>query len=281
MTMQLRITHTTGFEYDGPVAASYNEVRLTPVTSIGQIVAHTRLDVTPAPWVYAYRDYFGTHVTAFEVLDPHQSLRVVSSATVFTNRPEPTAPKLTWEEIGDPAVRDLHTEYLTLPDLVRPAAELVELAESLRAGSALPGEAARAVCALVHEKVEYRSGATDVLTVAAEAWEQRAGVCQDIAHVVVGTLRTLGIPARYVSGYLHPDKDAPVGTAVTGESHAWVEWWDDGWCAFDPTNDQPIGDRHVVIATGRDYGDVPPLSGIFSGSASSSMFVNVEVTRLA
>jgi transglutaminase-like putative cysteine protease len=129
--------------------------------------------------------------------------------------------------------------------------------------------------------MDYRRGATDVLTPAADAWQQRAGVCQDIAHVVIGSLRTLGIPARYVSGYLHPAKDAAVGETVEGESHAWVEWWDGTWCGYDPTNDEPIGDRHVVIASGRDYGDVRPLRGIYSGGATSSMFVSVRVTRLA
>ena len=117
-------------------------------------------------------------------------------------------------------------------------------------------------------------------SVAADAWANRSGVCQDMAHLVIGGLRTVGIPARYVSGYLHPKKSAPIGEPVRGESHAWVEWWDDGWHGYDPTNDRDVGDQHVVVATGRDYADVKPLSGIFSGSGTSHMFVDVQITRL-
>jgi transglutaminase-like putative cysteine protease len=137
------------------------------------------------------------------------------------------------------------------------------------------------VCALVHAEVEYQTGSTDVHTKAADAWEQRAGVCQDIAHLAIGGMRSLGIPARYVSGYFHPQADPVVGDTVGGESHAWVEWWDDGWHPFDPTNDTEPGDRYVVLAAARDYGDVKPLSGIYSGASTSSMSVDVTVTRLA
>ncbi len=101
-----------------------------------------------------------------------------------------------------------------------------------------------------------------------------------MAHLVIGGLRLLGVPARYVSGYLHPRQEPVVGETVGGESHAWVEWWDGDWHGYDPTNDDEPGDRHVVVATGRDYGDVRPLSGIFTGAGTSSMFVDVQVTRL-
>ncbi|WP_036553838.1 transglutaminase family protein [Nocardioides insulae] len=279
--MQLRIVHTTGYEYDGRATASYNEARMTPQTTAGQIVVHSRIDVSPAPWTHTYTDYFGTQVTVFEVLDPHEDLRVTATATVHTDRPPARPPSLPWEELALPEVVDRHVEHLAVPALVEPPPDLAERAATIARGAALPGEAALAICALVHEEVEYRSGSTGVRTSAAEAWEQRAGVCQDLAHLVIGCLRSVGIPARYVSGYLHPRADAPVGEGVVGESHAWVEWWDDQWCGFDPTNDQPVGDRHVVVATGRDYDDVRPLSGLYSGVGTSSMFVNVEITRLA
>lgn len=279
--MQLRIVHTTGYEYAGTAATSYNEARLTPATSPEQIVVHTRLDITPTPWTFAYRDYFGTQVTAFEVSEPHEALQVVSVATVHTNRPPAAPPALAWSEVLAADVADAQCEYLTLPDLVAPPDDLALAVKEIAARASRPGAAAREVCALVTAEMDYRRGSTDVLTPASTAWEQRAGVCQDLAHVVVGALRTLGIPARYVSGYLHPDKEPQAGVTVAGESHAWVEWWDAGWRGFDPTNDEAVGDRHVVIAAGRDYRDVRPLSGIYSGGGTSSMFVNVEVTRLA
>ncbi len=278
--MQLRIVHTTTFEYDGKAVASYNQARLTPQTTPAQIVSHSRVEVSPAPWVYEYRDYFGTTVTAFEVRDPHESMTVTSTSTVHTNRAPAGMPTAGWEELETREVSDTWTEYLVVPPTVAPTADLAERWARIRAASAMPGDAAREICALVHREVEYRPGATDVHTHAADAWDKRAGVCQDIAHLVIGGLRTLGIPARYVSGYFHPQARPTVGETVRGESHAWVEWWDHGWHAFDPTNDTEPGDRYVVVATGRDYHDVKPLSGVYSGAATSAMSVEVSLTRL-
>ncbi|WP_244928883.1 transglutaminase family protein [Nocardioides sp. W7] len=281
MSMQLRVVHTTGYEYDGKAVASYNQARLTPQTTPEQIVVHSRLEVTPKPWTFEYRDYFGTLVTAFEVLDPHESMTVTVTSTVQTNRPPTPAPRLSWAELWDTAVADRWTEYLTRPELVAPPTDFAKRLRALADGCARPGEAARAVCALVHDEVEYLPGSTDVRSVAALAWQQRAGVCQDMVHLVIGGLRSVGIPARYVSGYSHPRADPVVGETVSGESHAWVEWWDDGWHPFDPTNDTEPGDRYVAVATGRDYQDVKPLSGIYSGAETSQMSVAVSVTRLA
>ncbi len=280
MSMQLRIVHRTTFEYDGRAVASYNQARMTPLTTPGQIVSHSRVEVSPAPWSFDYRDYFGTAVTAFEVLDPHESMTVTATSTVHTDRSPAGMPTVGWDQLADPDIADEHTEYLALTPAVALHPELTERVARIRGDAGLPGDAARDVCALIHREVEYRAGATDVHSRAADAWEQRAGVCQDMAHLTIGALRTLGIPARYVSGYFHPHARPQVGESVPGESHAWVEWWDHGWHAFDPTNDSEPGDRYVVVATGRDYGDVQPLSGIFSGATTSAMTVDVTLTRL-
>jgi len=128
----------------------------------------------------------------------------------------------------------------------------------------------------------YQTGATGVHTAAADAWAAGSGVCQDYAHLALGALRGMGIPARYVSGYLHPRADAEIGETLAGESHAWVEWWQGGWVGFDPTNDTPATDRHVVVARARDYRDVPPIRGLLAGPAgTSTLTVTVETTRLA
>lgn len=279
--MQLRVVHTTRFEYDGKAVASYNQARLTPLTSPGQIVVHARVDVHPLPWTYEYRDYFGNQVTAFEVLDPHDAMTVTATSTVQTSRPPAPPPRLAWKDLRDREVEDRWTEHLALPEVVAPPDDLSARVRRLADDCATPGEAARRVCSLVHEEVEYLRGATDVHAHAGVAWEQRAGVCQDMVHLVLGGLRSLGIPARYVSGWFHPQAEPAVGSTVRGESHAWVEWWDEGWHAFDPTNDTEPGDRYVVVASGRDYRDVKPLSGIYSGTATSRMSVEVDVTRLA
>ena len=279
--MQLKIVHTTGFAYAGGAAASYNEARLTPQTVGTQIVVHTRLDVHPAPWTWTYRDYWGSQVTAFEVLDPHDELNVTATATVHTHV-RPTAPeRLSWEEIRRHRLADQFTEYLDVNDRVRAPADLAALFAEIGRTSPTPNDAARAICSLVNDEVDYVVGSTQVSGHAADSWDARAGVCQDMAHLVIGGLRQVGVPARYVSGYLHPRTDAVVGETVGGESHAWVEWWDGDWHGYDPTNDHEPGDRHVVVASGRDYGDVRPLSGIFTGAGTSSMFVDVQITRLA
>ncbi len=279
--MQLRISHTTDYAYDGGAVTSYNEARLTPLTSPEQIVVHTRLDIAPTPWTHTYRDYFGTLVTAFEVLDPHDTLSVHAHATVHTNRTAMPSPIMGWDDLTRREVADGLTEYLARSPIVAPPPEFAAVVQGIRAKASCPRDAAVDVCAAVHAELEYLPGATGVHTTAAEAWDQRAGVCQDMSHLAIGGLRSLGIPARYVSGYFHPRAEAAIGETVHGESHAWVEWWDDGWHGFDITNDQPIGDRHVVIASGRDYTDVRPLSGIFSGASTSRLDVAVEVTRLA
>lgn len=277
MTMQLRVRHTTGYTYDAGAVASYNEARMTPLTTGGQFVLHTRMDVAPVPWMFAYQDYWGTAVTAFEVHEMHTDLRVVSTSLVETSRSEPTPHGVTWEDL--PAVRDELIELLGIDAWVKPAPGLDEEVALLRGASATPSEFARSVCALVHSQIKYVPGSTEVTTSAADAWEAKSGVCQDMAHMTIGCLRSVGIPARYVSGYLHPSKDPVIGETVAGESHAWIEWWDGEWIGFDPTNQVFPGDRHVMVARGRNYRDCPPLRGIFSTAGGSELFVGVEITR--
>ncbi|MEQ6901766.1 transglutaminase family protein [Nocardioides sp. YIM 152588] len=279
--MQLRIVHTTEFTYDGTASASYNQARLRPVTSPEQIVVHHRLEVTPAPWSFSYSDYFGNLVAAFEVADPHESMKVVATSTVQVNRADPADPSTPWEAYAEREIADRWTEYLMLPELVAPPADFLAEVRAVADVAALPGAAAREICRLVHDAIEYQPGATDVSTPAATAWKQRAGVVQDMVHLAIGALRAIGIPARYVSGYVHPSVEPVVGETVAGDSHAWLEWWDDGWRGFDPSTNAAPDDRYVAIARGRDYDDVPPLRGIYSGAETSQMEVSVQVTRVS
>lgn len=276
--MQLRIRHVTGFTYDEGAAASYNEARLTPLTTSDQFVLRSRIEVTPTAWSQEYRDYWGTVVTAFEVHEPHDALTVVATSTVETTPHPVDEPTVGWDAL--PAVSDEWCEFLVLDDWVRPDIALEAQLDDLRAGSATPGEYAAAVFGLVHGHLRYLPGATVVSTTAAEAWRAGAGVCQDLAHVTVGALRRAGIPARYVSGYLHPASEPVVGETVQGESHAWIEYWDGDWRGFDPTNAVVPGERHVLVARGRDYSDSTPLRGIYSTQGESELFVSVEITRL-
>ncbi|MGY1844899.1 transglutaminase family protein [Modestobacter sp. SYSU DS0875] len=277
---RLQIVHRSAFRYGGPVRSSYNEARMTPENSTRQATLRSRVEIEPAATVLAYRDYWGSTVTAFDLHGPHTEL-VVTATSVVEAGPEPhLRDPVGWAELASPDVLDRFGELLrptTLTAMDPPVVRAVRAA----VGDAGPREAGHVVCRFVREHIDYLSGATSVKTNAMQAWTHGKGVCQDISHVSIGLLRALGLPARYVSGYLHPTRDAGIGEAVTGESHAWVEWWDGGWFGYDPTNSVEIGSRHVTLGRGRDYADVPPLKGIFSGPASEGHTVTVEVTRLA
>ena len=127
----------------------------------------------------------------------------------------------------------------------------------------------------------YEPGATDVSTTASGALDVGRGVCQDFVHVAIALLRACGIPARYASGYLHPHEDAQIGDVVTGQSHAWLEAWLGDWFPVDPTSGVEVGERHVLVAHGRDYGDVAPLKGVFHGPPDLSVDVRVAIERVA
>jgi transglutaminase-like putative cysteine protease len=279
-TTRLRIVHRTGFRYDGLVAASYNEARMTPLSTPAQTVLAARVTVEPVTWTFAYKDYWDTQVTAFDVLVPHSELAVVSSSTVEVYSPATPTRGVGWEALTPVEATDSISEYLPQTASTTPPGEVIELAREA-AGDLPPDGAARAICERLRNELEYVPGATAVTTAAVEAWAERRGVCQDFAHVSLGALRTLGIPARYVSGYLHPKASAGIGETVQGESHAWVEWWAGDWVPFDTTHANPVSENHVVVARGRDYTDVTPLKGVYAGTSASELFVSVEVTRLS
>lgn len=281
MGRQLRIVHHTGYRYQREVATSHNEARMTPRSNREQIVLATTLEISPTAWTYAFRDYWRTHVTAFEIPAPHDRLQVVATSTVEVGDRATAGHGLSWEEVGAPDLADLQVEMLQLASHVEPPGELRTLARRIRREAETPAQAVHQVVDAIRERVEYVPGATEVHTRASQVWETRAGVCQDLVHLGLGALRSIGIPARYVSGYVMPSQDPVVGQVQTGESHAWLQYWDGTWVGLDPTNDTAPGDFHVEIGVGRDYFDIPPLKGIYSGSSESDMFVEVEITVLA
>jgi transglutaminase-like putative cysteine protease len=280
---RLMIRHRTGFTYAGKVGSSYNEARMAPRNEARQAVLEARVEVWPPARTYRYEDYWGTIVTAFDVHSAHESLDVTAWSTMETlpagDLLEP-AGRAGWADLDKPENVDRWHELLLPTSRTALDEELTALAESARGSHPTPHAAAMALCEQVRDEVAYATGTTGVQTDAVQAWRQRMGVCQDISHLVVGLLRTMGIPARYVSGYLHPSPEAEIGEGVVGQSHAWVEWWVGRWTAFDPTNGIPIGERHVVVGRGREYGDVPPLKGVYSGPANTGQGVEVTVTRL-
>ena len=278
----LRIVHRTGYAYAEPATTSYNEARMTPQSDDAQYVLRSSLDITPRASEHQYSDYWGTQVVAFEVLRPHRQLTLVAESVVEVRPAAVAPPSLGFDEVGGRVARSLPlAECLTQTRLTEPDAEVAALASEHRWSGEDVDAVASAICAEIRAGVEYMRGVTGVHSTAGEAWRAGKGVCQDITHIALGALRSVGIPARYVSGYLHPTPDAPLGQPVRGESHAWVEWYSGTWRAFDSTSGRPVGAHHVAVGRGRDYADVAPLRGVYAGLSGSDMFVEVEVTRIS
>ncbi|HWW54821.1 MAG TPA: transglutaminase family protein [Acidimicrobiales bacterium] len=278
MSWRIRVEHRTGFRYAGPVSASYNEARMTPQSGAGQLTVEARLELQPAAGTFRYRDYWGTLVHAFDIHLPHDELSVTATAVVET-APTPEPPMGSWDLLDNRDTADRCCEFLTTSKYVPADSDLAAVGAGLRKAPT-PLDAIAAGSAWVHEHMEYVPGATTVATAAPEAYRERRGVCQDFAHVLLAILRSAGVPARYASGYLHPDPDADIGVTVAGQSHAWVEAWSGEWSGTDPTNGGPVGERHVLVARGRDYADVTPLKGIYNGGPAEDLGVDVTLTRL-
>lgn len=271
---RLSFEHLTVFTYGSPVRSSFNELRMTPRTNARQTTLAAHVTTSPPTSQYRYRDYWGTQVLAFDVPDLHDALEIRAEAVVDTagfSRPTTS----TWQDLE--AAAGAMWEFLSATPFTAPDGQLGEAAESLRSPD--PVETAESVCAWVHSALEYRPGVTGVHTSASEALEAGQGVCQDFAHVAVALLRRLGMPARYVSGYLHPVPEPEVGDIVDGQSHAWIEVWTGAWWELDPTNLVAVGPRHVAVGRGRDYGDVSPVKGIYAGGDEDSMTTAVCIRR--
>jgi transglutaminase-like putative cysteine protease len=278
--MRLRIRHVTGFSYDGAADSSYNEVRMTPLSLARQRVEFSSLTITPYALQSTYRDYFDTIVTTFDLDERHERLEVIADATVETLRDRTFDEQIGVSTLQDASWSDQYVEYLApTPHTTLTSAVLEEFRETTTSSRDVR-TLVDAALGVVDERLEYVRGATEVTSTAQDAWNEGKGVCQDLTHVTLALVRSVGVPARYVSGYLHPDPQASVGETMVGESHAWVEYFDGEWRGVDPTNAGTVGLGHVTVARGREYGDVPPLKGIYHGDPARSLGVSVEVTRL-
>jgi transglutaminase-like putative cysteine protease len=256
--MWLTVEHTTTFSYEEPITEAYTELRLKPVHRDGQRCSSFVLTTEPrGTTVEEYVDRFGNSVHHFDVLEAHERLAVTTRSEVWTV-PEfvdagVLSPLDRWDLLGP-------SRYVPTDD------RLGEL-----------GAAATDAIGLMHAvrtEMTYERGTTNVHTTAAEALADGRGVCQDFAHVMIGACRARGLPARYVSGYLYEPANGGAG-----ESHAWVDVHvgDAGWLSLDPTHDTTQSERHVRVAVGRDYADVPPSRGVYKGNADETLEVAVSI----
>jgi transglutaminase-like putative cysteine protease len=276
MSWRIGIKHETGYRYVADVTSSYNEARMTPLTTDRQLVVQSLVRVEPNVRTFRYWDYWGTIVDAFDIHTPHTDLTITGESIVETSAARPVEESISWDDLGRDSVKDEFAELLAPTTYV----PLMVDAEGEMRGAGSPLDACVAACDWVRARLRYERGATTVSSSAADALVAGSGVCQDFAHLGLALLRGLGIPGRYVSGYLYPVEDGGSGV-VEGQSHAWMEAWVGDWCAFDPTSGTVPGERHVVVARGRDYADVAPLKGIYHGGPSEELQVTVELTRLA
>ncbi|WP_251976426.1 transglutaminase family protein [Salinicola avicenniae] len=285
--MRYRVCHTTRYEYAAPVSLCHNEARLTPRPLAWQEVGETALEVSPNPSVLqSRRDFFGNEVSFFSVQELHQVLQVTASTEVET-RPRPSPPASAnrdWQQAvrharGKPALRQFQ---LDSPFVARHAALARFATPSFPVGRGLL-DAVNDLNQRLFDTFAYDPEFSTLATPVLDVLHARRGVCQDFAHLMIACLRSLGLAARYVSGYLEtlppPGQPRLVGADA---SHAWLgvylPTW--GWLELDPTNGTWPDERHLVLGWGRDYGDVPPLKGVMNGGGSHQLAVAVDVEPL-
>ena len=287
--MKYEVTHRTTYHYSEPVTLGHNSTHLTPRTLNRQRCLANRLVVLPTPsCLRSWTDYFGNQVTYFTVEEEHRELNVTAISEVAVESQEPLGAISTpaWEDARDEIRRYREPVDLSAAPYAfdSPCVRRDDRLASYAAMSFTPGrpllEASLDLTARIYREFKYDPTATSVSTPTMEVFEKRRGVCQDFAHLEIGCLRSLGLAARYVSGYLltdpHPGQPRLVGADA---SHAWLSVFcpGHGWVDLDPTNNVIPSTRHVTVAWGRDYGDVCPIKGIFLGGGSHWMTVAVDV----
>ncbi len=286
--MIYQVSHTTTYDYDAPVVASFAELRQLPCNLDGQACLHRAITTDPvADHLREHRDYFGNLAAVVVVREEHTQL-VVTSTSLVDTAGRPTAfgddGRRPWRSytVADAPPDDLTAVEFTLDSpLVTRSEQLAEYARPSFGHDVSLADGVMSLCARIHADFEFDVKATEIDTPIADVMALRKGVCQDFAHVMIGALRSLGVPAAYVSGYL--ETLPPPGRArLTGadRTHAWVGVPLGGgrWIGIDPTNNQVAGQRYVTTARGRDYADVPPLKGvIFTDAETSRLTVSVDV----
>jgi transglutaminase-like putative cysteine protease len=283
--MAYSIKHVTNFRYEPEARESLMEVRMQPRSDARQRCLTFSLDVSPQANIMSYLDFLGNTVHHFDIPGRQNHIEITAQAIVEVNEPPPIewGQILDWDGL-DARVRAGDFWDMLLPSrYAKPSELLRELELDLRVERRLtPIELLLEINAAVYRTFEYAPNSTQVDSPIDDALRNRRGVCQDFAHIMTALVRGLGVPCRYVSGYLHrADKKKKPFRSADGATHAWVEAFlpDLGWVAFDPTNNLTGTDKHIAIALGRDYGDVPPTRGVYKGGHESELSVLVTVTQ--
>lgn len=289
--MEFEITHVTHYRYGHPAAEAYGEARLTPPNLATQTVVSHQITIDPEVKTSSYTDHYGNRVEFFSLPFRHKKLIITNSAIVRTHPAPPPQGSLELSiqearQILDSALTDIF-DFLQPTPVVVLGREAVQWARKYLRGDAPLGLSLQTLNEAIHSEFKYRSGSTENSTPLSTIWKNRTGVCQDFAHIGLSILRTAGLPARYVCGYIETDPprnaDGSLRRGLVGAvaTHAWIEVLVPGmsWVAIDPTNRQWANDRYVAVSVGRDYRDATPLRGTFKGSGGQNMKVRVHMKR--
>jgi transglutaminase-like putative cysteine protease len=277
------IRHVTRFRYSAPVRESVMELRMQPRSEGPQMLRSFQIVTNPRAQLYAYTDHFGNAVYHFNMLREHDELRIEAQAVVEigASRPVPEATDaLEWDRYNELNLTGDQFDLIEPSRFARSSPALTSFMreQGIEAGKGDPLSALKTLSDRIHDAFEYQPGITEVHSPIEHALEERRGVCQDFAHIMIAVARHWKIPARYASGYLFQRRNGR-DRSEDGATHAWVEAWlpSLGWVGFDPTNGMMAGERHIRAAVGRDYADVPPTRGTFKGLAESELAIAVSV----
>jgi len=275
--MKFDIYHCTRYVYTSAVRDSFNDVRLQPMPIPEQKVESFLLRVLPAARLTHFKDFYSNWVNHFEISEPHSYLMIEAQSRVITLPPPalPAEKLCSFEKMRAAPNIERCFDYLLASRFVELSPEAWKLAVDATHGMDDAWQAVLALMSFVHGYLKYESFSTHVHTHMAEVMKDRRGVCQDFAHLLIGLCRTLKIPARYISGYL--------ATEAASATHAWVEVFipGHGWRGLDPTHNCQIGETYVKLGNGRDYSDVPPISGNYRGTLERKMTVEVKITPVS
>lgn len=291
--MHYKVTHTTTYEYNEPVSLCHNLALLKPRSTVMQICHETKLNIDPQPDIInEYEDFFGNKATYFAIQQEHKTLTV--TVTSFVENTSPHAiqfnfyESISWEEAKQ-QLNNPQPEYADVRQYINetPITTYSEPIQQYALQSFLPGrslfDATNHLMQRIYNDFEYMPGFTTIATPVAEVIKKRKGVCQDFAHVAIACIRSIGLPARYVSGYIETlPSEGETKLVGADASHAWFSIFipATGWVDFDPTNNQIPSSQHITIGWGRDYTDVTPLKGVILSSGKHKLTVAVEVKKV-
>ena len=270
------IHHITRYEYSQPVKESLNQIKIHPLICTSQEILQHDVIINHQTDLHLFTDYWGNRTGIFTITEPHKSLSIESKLIVRTI--EQRTPEALTISASEPMIpgNDLLLTELSLPEQISRQEEIIGICNAIRKACSNPIEITQACNRYIYDHFRYIKGITDYETTVDQILEHKSGVCQDFAHVLLQILRTLGIPCKYVSGYICPNKN---GMRGEGATHAWVEAWIPGygWAGIDPTNNVWVKDNHVKLSTGRNFYDCSPAKGTFKGGAKQQLSVYVSV----